>query len=246
MEQPLSSPLHLVPEMAHVLQGDLGLGGQAASPVQGQRLRRLEPDLLPFQGAGRLLRWYRPQMHRQVHGRSGSHQPLQEARGQAAGPLAQVQGAGQVAADADVAAVDLHLQRGFLVPLVGGAAQGRGQQQQLERIAGKGEHPQAGADQQRPELVGAAVLAHGVEPPVQDALPGFQGGQQPSQAVGGVAGLLRQVFGLGLGQGCPQGLQDRRVLAHQQLHRKVQGVEGTGEGPQLGFVQLQPHHLEHR
>ena len=35
VEQPLPAPLHLVPEPAHILQGDLGLWGQAAAPVQG-------------------------------------------------------------------------------------------------------------------------------------------------------------------------------------------------------------------
>ena len=110
VEQPLPAPLHLVPETAHVLQGDLRLRRQAAAPVQGQGLRRLETDLLPLQGAGGLLRRDGAQVDRQVHGRSGGHQPLQEARGQQAGPLAQVQRTGQVGSDADVAAVDFHRQ----------------------------------------------------------------------------------------------------------------------------------------
>ena len=117
--------------------------------------------------------------------------------------------------DADVAAVDLDGKLFLFVPVVGGAAQGRGQQQQLQRLALQGEHPQPGAGQQAPQLVGAGVFAHGVEAPVQDALAGFQRGQQPSQGLGGVAGLLRQVVGLGLGQGVSEGLQHRRVLPHQ-------------------------------
>ena len=35
VEQPLPSPLHLVPETGNVLQGDLRLGGQAAVPGSG-------------------------------------------------------------------------------------------------------------------------------------------------------------------------------------------------------------------
>ena len=160
--------------------------------------------------------------------------------------MPKVQRADQVAADADVAPVDLYLQLGGFVPVAGRAAQGRGQQQEPQGLAVQWEDSQPGAYQQRPQLVGAGMLADGVEAPVQDALAGFQRSQQPSQAFCCFPGLLRQVVGLGLGQGVQQILQDGRVLAYQQLHRKVQGVQGTGEGPQLRFVQLQPHHLQHR
>ena len=145
-----------------------------------------------------------------------------------------------MAADADVAAVDLDLHFGVFVPVHRRPAQGRGQQQQPQGLARQGEDPQPGAGQQAPQFVGAGVLADGVEAAVQDAFPGLQAGQQPSQGVGGLLRLLGKVAGLGLGQGAPQGCQDRRVLAHQQLHREVQGVQRSGEGAELGLVQLHP------
>ena len=113
MKQSLPAALHLVAQPGHVLQGDLGLGGQRASALQRERLRRLEAHLLPLQGAGRLLSRYRPQVDRQVHRRSGGHQSLQEAGGQRTRPLAEMQGADHTVSDADVTAVDLHLD-GFL------------------------------------------------------------------------------------------------------------------------------------
>ena len=139
-------------------------------------------------------------------------------------------------ANANVTAVDLDLHFGVFIPFVGRAAQGRGQQQEAEGFSVQGKHPETGPCQQAAQLVGAAVLADRVEAPVQDALAGLQSGQQPSQAVGGVAGLLRQVIWLRCRQIAPQPLQHRRVLAHQQLHREIQGVQRTGEGPQLGLV----------
>ena len=60
--------------------------------------------------------------------------------------------------------------------LAGRASQGRGQQQQLQRLALQGEHAQTGAGQQATHFVGPCVFADGVEAPVQDALAGFQGG----------------------------------------------------------------------
>ena len=75
---------------------------------------------------------------------------------------------------------------------------------------------------------------------------GLQAGQKVPQAVGGIAGLAGQVLRLGFFKIVPQTLKHLRVLADQQLHRKVQGIQGTGEGPKLGLVQLQSHHLHHR
>ena len=172
--------------------------------------------------------------------------PCRKPGGQRAGPLAQVQRTGQVVADAEVATVDLHGQLGVFVPFLRRTAQGRGQQQEAQRFALQGENAQAAPGQQAPKLVHPVVFADCVEAPVQDALAGFQSGQQPAQGLGGLLRLLGKVAGLGFGQVLPQSCQNRLVLAHQQLHREVQGVQGTGEGPQLGFVQLQPHHLAHR
>ena len=149
-------------------------------------------------------------------------------------------------ADADVAAVDFNFQLGVLVPVHRRAAQGRGQEQEPQGFSVQGKHPEARPGQQAAQLVHPAVLADGVEAPVQDSLAALQSRQQPAQGLGGGFRLVGEVLGLGLGQILPQGCQYRRVLAHQQLHREVQGVQRPGEGPQLGFVQLQPHHLAHR
>ena len=78
MKESFPSPLHLVPETRHVLQGYLSLRGHCAAPLEGEGLGRLEPDLLPLKGPGRLLRRYGPDM---------------EEQGQRTGPATQVEGA---------------------------------------------------------------------------------------------------------------------------------------------------------
>ena len=82
VEEPLASPLHLVAEAGHVLQGNLRLGGHGAAPLEGEALRRLEADLLPLQRPGRLLSGNRPQVDGQVHRRACGHEALEEAGGQ--------------------------------------------------------------------------------------------------------------------------------------------------------------------
>ena len=124
VEQPLPAPLDLVPEPGDVLQGDLRLGGHGAAPLEGEGLGRLEAHLLPLQRPGRLLRRYRADVDGQVHRRSRRHQPLEEAGGQRTGPLAQVKGAHENPADAQVAAVDPDLDGRLLVELGRGAPQG--------------------------------------------------------------------------------------------------------------------------
>ena len=211
--------------------------------MHGEALGGLELDLLPLQGAGRLLRRYRPQVDGEVHGDACGHEALQEAGRQRPGPLAQVQRPGEVPADAKVAPVDLHVHRRVLVHLLGRASQGRGQQQHPKGAAREGMHAQSALGQQGAKLVGPLHLADCVEAPVQDAVAGLQLRKQSLKGLCCVMGLLGQVLGLGLKQLSPQPLQARRVLAYQQLHLEVAGVEGSGEGSQLRLVQLQPQHL---
>ena len=115
MEEALAPALHLVAQAGDVLQGDLGLGGHGASPAQGEGLRRLEAHLLPLQGAGGLLCGYGAEVDGEVHGRTGGHQPLEEAGGECAGPAPQMERADQALADADLATVDRHLDALVLV-----------------------------------------------------------------------------------------------------------------------------------
>ncbi len=82
VEEPLAPALDLVAQAGDVLQGDLRLGGHGASPLEGERLGRLEAHLLPLQRPRRLLRRYRADVDGEVHRRSGCHQPLEEAGGQ--------------------------------------------------------------------------------------------------------------------------------------------------------------------
>ena len=84
-----------------------------------------------------------------------------------------------MAAYADVAPVDLHLDLGHLVHLLGGTSQGRGQQKHPERAPREGMHRQPRLGQERPQLIGPPVLADGVEAAVQDAVAGLKLGQQP-------------------------------------------------------------------
>ena len=107
--------------------------------------------------------------------------------------------------DADVAAVHLDLKLFVFVPLVGGAAQGAGQQQEPQCLAVQGKDAEAGPSQQRPQLVGPGLLANGVEAPVQDALPVFQRGQQSSKGFRCFLRLLGQVLRLSRHQVAAEG-----------------------------------------
>ena len=112
------------------------------------------------------------------------------------GPLAQVQGAGQMPADAHVPAAHLHLYRRLLVRLGGGAAQGRGQHQHPQLAAPEGMHRQPGPCQQPAQLVNPPELGHGVETPVEDAVAGLQVGEQPPEGLGRRLRLRGQVLRL--------------------------------------------------
>ena len=245
VKQPLPSPLHLVAQAGHVLQGDLRLRGHGAPPLEGQRLRRLEAHLLPLQRPGRLLCGDRPQVDGQVHRRSRRHEALEEAGGQGAGPLAQVEGADQAVSDPHLAPAHLHLHRRLLVHLGGGAAQGRGQHQHPQTPAAQGMDGQTGPRQQAAQLVEPGEFGDGVEAPVEDAVAGLQVGEQPSERLGRGLGLRRQVARLGLRELLPQPVKARRVLPDEQLHGEVAGVERPREGPQLRLVYFEAHHLAH-
>ena len=99
--------------------------------------------------------------------------------------------------------------------------------------------------EQAPQVVDAGELAHGVEAPVEDAVPRLKVGEQTLEGFGGRLRLRGQVLRLGLLQLLPHPFQSRRVLPDEQLGRKVQGVERPGEGPELWLVQLHAHHLAH-
>ena len=243
VEEPLPASLHLVAQAGHVLQGDLRLGRHGAAPLEGEGLGRLEADLLPLQGPGRLLRRYRADVDGQVHRRARRHQPLEESGGQGPGPLAQVEGACHMRADADVAPAYLHLDGLLLVELGGRAAQGGGDQQHLELSPPQRVDGQPGPGEQAPQVVDAGELAHGVEAPVEDAVPRLQVGEQAPEGLRRRPRLRGKVGGLGLTEVFSQASQAGRVLPDEQLGREVQGVERPGEGAELGLVDLQPHHL---
>ncbi len=243
VEQPLPAPLHLVAQPGHVLQGDLRLGGHGAAALEGEGLGRLEAHLLPFKRPRGLLGGYRPQVDGQVHRRSRRHEALEEAGGQRPGPLAQVQRADKASAYPHVAAVDLDLDGCVLVELGGRAAQGGRYKKHPQLAALQGVDGQPGPRQQAAQLVHPLELAHGVEAPVENAVAGFQLGQQPLQGFRGGLRLRGQALRLRLLEALPHPFQSRRVLSDEKLRREVQGVERPGEGSQLRLVDLQPHHL---
>ena len=144
MEEPLPAPLHLVPEPGDVFQGDLRLRRHGAALLEGQTLRRLEADLLPFQRPRRLLRGYGADVDGQVHGRSRRHQPLDEAGGEGAGPLAQVQRADEAVPDAHLASAHLHLDGCVIVELSGRSAEERRYEEHAELAASEGVDGQPG------------------------------------------------------------------------------------------------------
>ena len=243
VEEPLAPALDLVAETGDVLQGDLRLRGHGAAPLEGEGLGRLEAHLLPLQRPGRLLRGYRADVDGQIHRRSRRHQPLEEAGGEGAGPLAQVEGADQAVSDAHVAAAYLHLDGLLLVELGGGASQGGGHEKHPELAAPERVDGQPRPCQEPAQVVDAGRLAHGVEAPVEDAVPGLKVGEQTPKGLGCGPGLRWKVLRLRLLQLLPHWSEAGRVLSDEQLRREVQGVERPGEGPELRLVYLQAHHL---
>ena len=182
-------------------------------------------------------------MEREVHGHARRHQPLEEAGGERARPPPEVQGAREVVPEPQVAAVYLHLDGLRLVPLGGGPAQGRGQQQApqgaaLQRVDGESRPREQGV-----KLLRAVDLAAGVEAPVEDALAPFEVSEKDLEGVGRLARLRGQALRLGLAQLVPHPGEVGRVLPDEELDGEVEGVEEAGEGPQLGLVQLQALHL---
>ena len=186
-----------------------------------------------------------PQVQRDIHRRAGRHQLLQEPGRERARPLNQVQSAGEAISEPNVALVEHHLNRLRLVALGRRAAQGRSNHEALQGLALKRVDAEAGAGQQAAKFRRVLLLADRVEAAVQDALARLQLGQEPALGLGGRPGLLGQVAGLGLLQLAPHAPELRRMLADQQLQRKIAGVEQPGEGAQLGRVQLQAHQLGH-
>ena len=145
-------------------------------------------------------------------------------------------------ADADAAPVDLHLDRRVLFELGGRAAEGCRYEEHPKLAASQGVDGQTGPCQQAAKVVDTAVLAYGVEAPVEDAVAGFECGQEPLEGLGRRR-LWGKVVGLSVTQLRPQTAQTRRVLSDEQLRREVEGVERPGEGPQLRLVELKAHHL---
>ena len=243
MEEALAPALHLVAQPHHVLEGDLRLRGEALALPHGERARGLEAHLLPLQGARRHGGGDRPEVEGEVHRRARRQQRLQEAWRQGARPLAQVQRAREVAPHRDLVAVELDLDGGLFVELPGRAAEGGGEHEHPQLAAGEGMDGEAGAHEQGAQLVHALVLADGVEAAVEDALAPLQLAQQPPQRLGRRLRPRGQVLRLCGLEVVAQLAEAGRVLAHEQLQGEVAGVEGAGEGPQAGLVQLQPQHL---
>ncbi len=102
-----------------------------------------------------------------------------------------------------------------------------------------------GSCKQAAQVVDAGRLAHGVEAPVEDAVPCLKVGEQSPKGLGGRPRLRGKVLRLGLLQLLPHPCQTWRVLPDEQLGGEVQGVERPGECPQLRLVDLQAHHLAH-
>ena len=146
-------------------------------------------------------------------------------------------------ADAHVAPVDLHLDLFVLVELGGRAAQGGRYEEHPKLAALQVVDSQPGPRKQAPQFVDAPELAHGVEAPVEDAVPGLKVSEQPVKRFGGRPRLRGQVPWLGLFELRPQAVQARRVLPDEQLEGEVAGVERAREGSELRLVDLQAHHL---
>ena len=60
MEEAFAPALDVVAEAGDVLESDGSLRGESASAPDGEGVGGFEPDLLPFEGAGRLLGGYGP------------------------------------------------------------------------------------------------------------------------------------------------------------------------------------------
>ena len=243
MEEPLTPALHLVAQAGDILKGDLRLGGEGAPPVNGEALGRLEAHLLPLQRARRLVRRDGPEVEREVHGHARRHQPLEEAGGERARPPPEVKGAREVVPEPQVAAVYLKLDRCFLVASGGRAAQGGSEQQAAEGAALERVDGEARPGEERLEFLRPLQLAAGIEAPVEDALARLEVSEQALKGLRCFPRLWGQPLGLLLLEGFPHPTEVGRVLAHEQLDGEVEGVEEAGEGPELGFVQLQPLHL---
>ena len=132
---------------------------------------------------------------------------------------------------------------GFSSNSAGGAPQGCCHQEHAKLAASQRVHGQPRPCQQALQVVDAGELAHGVEAPVEDAVAGLKVGEQSLKGLAGGPGLWGKVVRLGLPEVLSQAFQARRVLSDEQLRREVEGVERSGEGPQLRLVDLQPHHL---
>ena len=85
-----------------------------------------------------------------------------------------------------------------------------------------------------------------VEAAVEDAVAGLKLAQQALERLRRRLGPRGQGVGPRFPECVPQRPQVGRVLAHEQLDGKGEGVEGAREGAQLGLVELQPQHLADR
>ena len=126
-----------------------------------------------------------------------------------------MQGAGELVAHPDLAAVDLDLDGGLLVDLARGAAEGGGEQQHAQLAAGERVNGEPGAHEQGAKLVQALVRADGVEAAVEDALAPLQLAEQPPERLRRRACPCRQALRLRSFKIVAQLAEAGRVLAHQ-------------------------------
>ena len=182
-------------------------------------------------------------MEREVHGRASGHEPLKEAGGERAWPLAEVEGADEPVADADVAAVDDDLDGFLAVAVCGRAAEGGCEQELAEGASDQRVDGEACAFEETAQVGCAVVLADGVEAAVEDAAAVLERGEEIVQRVCGGGGLRRQVRGLGVAEPLAQRGEIGRMLSDEELDGEVEGVERSGESAEFGFVEFEPQHL---
>ena len=95
------------------------------------------------------------------------------------------------------------------------------------------------------QLVRPGPLAHRVEPSGHHSGLPLQSHQEAVQGVGGRCDSFSQTVRPLPRDGLPQALQPGRVLAHQELHGEVEGVQNAREGGDKGLLGLDAAHLNH-
>ena len=243
VEKPLSSSMHLVPQTAGVFQGDLRLGRCGLAPLQRDGDARLHLHPLPLQCPDGLGGGDGRDVDGEVHGQTQGQDPLHVSQGQRPGPAGQLVGPAHALAKVDMASAQADGHGAIHLGSRGCASPKGGLHQEAQSPVLEGEDGEARPDEKALKLAGPRLLADGVEASVHHAGALFKLGEELPQGGRSLGDPLGKVRGTALFQGVPQGSQPGRVLAHQQLDGKLQGVEHGGEGAHDGLLHLQPPHL---